>query len=67
MCPASEFGLPFPNQAGNVEFHNHMFHCGLWETEIAARLSLVTEKKDEDGNPSTRRGALIARRMEDWN
>ncbi|WP_245431835.1 tyrosine-type recombinase/integrase [Rhizobium sophoriradicis] len=50
-CPASELELVFPNQAGNIEFHNNMLHRGLWETQIAAGLSVTTDKKDEDGNP----------------
>lgn len=50
-CPASELGLVFPNQAGNIEFHNNMLHRGLWETELAAGLSVATDKKDEEGNP----------------
>ncbi|MDI7921756.1 tyrosine-type recombinase/integrase [Ferirhizobium litorale] len=50
-CPASEMGLVFPNQAGNIEFHNNMLHRGLWVTEIAAGVSERTNKLDEDGNP----------------
>ncbi|MGO8154449.1 tyrosine-type recombinase/integrase [Rhizobium leguminosarum] len=51
VCPKSEAGLVFPNQAGNIEFHNNMLHRGLWEAEFAAGLSVVTDKKDEDGKP----------------
>ncbi|MEH7909880.1 site-specific integrase [Rhizobium laguerreae] len=49
--PKSEAGLVFPNQAGNIEFHNNMLHRGLWEAELAAGLSIPTDKKDEDGAP----------------
>lgn len=49
-CPHSEAGLAFPNQAGNIEFHNNMLHRGLWATEIAAGVSVDTGQKDEEGN-----------------
>lgn len=48
-CPASDAGLVFPNQAGNIEFHQNMLHRGLWATQIAARLSIDTGKKNKDG------------------
>jgi len=48
-CPVSEAGLVFPNQAGNIEFHQNMLHRGLWATQIAAGLSVDTGKKDKDG------------------
>ncbi len=48
-CPASDAGLVFPNQAGNIEFHQNMLHRGLWATQIAAGLSVDTGKKDKDG------------------
>jgi len=50
-CPASELGLVFPNQAGNIEYHQNMLHRGLWATQIAAGLSVDTGKKDKDGEP----------------
>lgn len=50
-CPASDAGLVFPNQAGNIEFHQNMLHRGLWATQIAAGLSVDTGKKDKDGEP----------------
>ncbi|PWE57911.1 site-specific integrase [Metarhizobium album] len=50
-CPASEADLVFPNQAGNIEFHNNMLHRGLWQTEITAGVTVETAKVDEGGNP----------------
>lgn len=50
-CPVSEAGLVFPNQAGNIEFHQNMLHRGLWAIEIAAGLAVDTGKKDKEGEP----------------
>lgn len=50
-CPHSDLGLVFPNQAGNIDFHQNMLHRGLWTTEVAAGMTVDTGKKDEEGNP----------------
>jgi integrase len=50
-CPQSDLGLVFPNQAGNIEFHQNMLHRGLWATEVAAGMTVDTGKKDGDGEP----------------
>lgn len=50
-CPASETGLVFPNQSGNIEDHQNMLRRGLWPTQIKAGLSVPSGKLDENGNP----------------
>jgi integrase len=50
-CPASDLDLVFPNQAGNIEFHQNMLHRGLWAAELSAGLSVATSKTDSEGNP----------------
>jgi integrase len=50
-CPKSEAGLVFPNQAGNIEFHNNMLHRGLWPTQVAAGVAVATKERDEEGKP----------------
>jgi integrase len=50
-CPASEAGLAFPNQAGNIEFHQNMLQRGLWPTLIAAGATVSAPELDEDGKP----------------
>lgn len=50
-CPKSESGLAFPNQAGNIEYHQNMLQRGLWPTEVAAGVSVATEELGKDGNP----------------
>jgi integrase len=49
-CPASDAGLVFPNQAGNIEYHNNMLHRGLWVTELAGGVAIATDQIDEEGN-----------------
>lgn len=48
-CPGSELGLVFPNQAGNIEYHQNMLHRGLWATQFAAEMTVATDKKDDEG------------------
>ncbi|MDW9370045.1 tyrosine-type recombinase/integrase [Sinorhizobium meliloti] len=48
-CPKSEAGLVFPNTAGNIENHQNMLKRGLWPTQIAAGVTVVDEKVDEEG------------------
>ncbi|MEB3045638.1 tyrosine-type recombinase/integrase [Rhizobium mulingense] len=50
-CPKSRMGLVFPNQAGNIEFHNNMLHRGLWPTQVAAGVVRATSERDEEGKP----------------
>lgn len=50
-CPKSHLGLVFPNSAGNIENHQNMLTRGLWVAEIAAGVSVQTDKTDADGNP----------------
>ncbi|KAA3500250.1 site-specific integrase [Agrobacterium tumefaciens] len=50
-CPPSDLGLVFPNQAGNIEFHQNMLHRGLWATEVAAGMTVDSGKKDSEGEP----------------
>ncbi|TBF29304.1 tyrosine-type recombinase/integrase [Rhizobium ruizarguesonis] len=50
-CPKSKAGLVFPNQAGNIEFHNNMLHRGLWPTQVAAGVVVATDERDEEGKP----------------
>lgn len=49
-CPKSEGGLVFPNQAGNIEYHQNMLQRGLWPTLVAAGVSLPTAEVDKNGN-----------------
>ena len=51
-CPQSHLGLVFPNSAGNIENHQNMLTRGLWVAEIAAGVSIQTDKTDADGNPT---------------
>ncbi|MBY5501259.1 site-specific integrase [Rhizobium leguminosarum] len=50
-CPKSKMGLVFPNQAGNIEFHNNMLHRGLWPAQVAAGVTRATSERDEEGKP----------------
>ena len=50
-CPASEAGLVFPNQAGNIEDHQNMLRRGLWPTQLSAGLTVPSGKMDEEGKP----------------
>ncbi|MGO6787604.1 tyrosine-type recombinase/integrase [Rhizobium ruizarguesonis] len=50
-CPKSKAGLVFPNQAGNIEFHNNMLHRGLWPTQVAAGVAVATSERDDEGKP----------------
>lgn len=50
-CPTSDLDLVFPNQAGNIEFHQNMLHRGLWAAQLSAGLSVATSKTDSEGNP----------------
>lgn len=50
-CPDSDMGLVFPNQAGNIEYHQNMLHRGLWATQYAADMTVATGKKDGEGQP----------------
>ncbi len=50
-CPKNDAGLVFANRAGNIEYHNNMLHRGLWVTELAAGVSVASDKVDEEGNP----------------
>ena len=49
-CPESAAGLVFPNQAGNIEFHQNMLQRGLWPTLVAAGIAVDTGKLDAEGN-----------------
>ena len=49
--PASDGGFVFPNQAGNIEFHQNMLQRGLWPTLIAAGVTIDSGKIDEEGKP----------------
>lgn len=50
-CPKSELGLAFPNQAGNIEFHQNMLQRGLWPTLIAAGVAVPTGETDKEDKP----------------
>lgn len=50
-CPNSTDRLVFPNQAGNVEYHQNMMSRGLWPALIAAGVTVTTNKLDLDGRP----------------
>lgn len=47
--PKSKIGIAFPNQSGNIEFHQNMVQRGLWPAQIAA--GVVESGKDENGEP----------------
>jgi integrase len=51
-CPPSYAGLVFPNQAGNIEFHQNMLQRGLWPTLIAAGVSVPTDKLSPAEEPA---------------
>lgn len=50
-CPDSDLGLVFPNQAGNIEYHQNMLHRGLWSTQFAAEMTVDTGKKNGEEEP----------------
>ncbi|WP_348647008.1 tyrosine-type recombinase/integrase [Rhizobium leguminosarum] len=74
-CPANELGLVFPNQAGNIEFHNNMPHrvCGRqsWRrdclsprtrrTKMGRRSWLRNTRASMPFATGTHRGASTAR------
>ena len=50
-CPKGEQNLVFPNGAGNVESHMNILARMFYPLLIAANVTTLSDKKDQEGKP----------------
>ncbi|TAW23101.1 site-specific integrase [Rhizobium ruizarguesonis] len=50
-CPKGDLDLVFPNGAGNVESHANLLNRVFWPIQVAACVSVKTDKVEKDGQP----------------
>jgi integrase len=53
-CPKAKLDLVFPNGKGKIESHANIINRGLIPIQLAADVTIETEKKDEKGKPIRR-------------
>lgn len=50
-CPKGDLDLVFPTSTGAVEGHANLLHRVFWPAQLAAGVTVETDKLDDDGKP----------------